>query len=167
MLRRVYDRLITTLVVVAVSVMLGAALVGTVSRYLTFLPSISWGEEVTRFAGIWSVFLVAGLTIRQGAHLGVDFLTARLPVRVRAGARLVNCALILAFSALLLWYGVRLAAENMGQYSPALEWSMGVIYLCIPIGAALMLVESLAVARRLLHDGTAAAGPPTAPPAGP
>ena len=79
MLRRWYDRLITTLVVVAVSVMLGAALVGTVSRYLTFLPSVSWGEEVTRFAGIWSVFLVAGLTIRQGAHLGVDFLTARPP----------------------------------------------------------------------------------------
>jgi TRAP-type C4-dicarboxylate transport system permease small subunit len=44
---------------------------------------------------------------------------------------------------------------------------MGVIYLCIPIGAALMLVESLAVARRLLRDGAAAAGPPTAPPAGP
>jgi TRAP-type transport system small permease protein len=166
-LRRVYDRLITTLVVVAVSVMLGAALIGTVSRYLTFLPSISWGEEVTRFAGIWSVFLVAGLTIRQGAHLGVDFLTERLPVRVRAGARLVNCALILAFSALLLWYGVRLAAENMRQYSPALEWSMGVIYLCIPIGAALMLGESIGVARRLLRDGTAAAGPATAPPAGP
>ena len=102
MLRRFYDRLVTTLVVVAVTVMLGAALVGTVSRYLTFLPSISWGEEVTRFAGIWSVFLVAGLTIRQGAHLGVDFLTARLPLRVRAAARLVNCALILAFSGLLL-----------------------------------------------------------------
>ena len=129
MLRRFYDRLITALVVVAVTVMLGAALVGTVSRYLTFLPSISWGEEVTRFAGIWAVFLVAGLTIRQGAHLGVDFLTARLPVQVRAAARLVNCALILAFSGLLLWYGVRLAAENLQQYSPALEWSMGVVYL--------------------------------------
>ena len=161
MLRRFYDRFITTLVVVAVTVMLGAALVGTVSRYLPFLPSISWGEEVTRFAGIWSVFLVAGLTIRQGAHLGVDFLTERLPVRVRAGARLVNCALILAFSALLLWYGVRLAAENMRQYSPALEWSMGAIYLCIPIGAALMIVEGLGVARGLLRGG-----PEPRPPAG-
>ena len=61
----------------------GAALIGTVSRYLTFLPIISWGEEVTRFAGIWSVFLVAGLTIRQGAHLGVDFLTTRFSPRAR------------------------------------------------------------------------------------
>jgi TRAP-type transport system small permease protein len=108
------------------------------------------------------VFLVAGLTIRQGAHLGVDFLTTRLPVGVRAAARLVNCALILGFSGLLLWYGVRLAAENMQQYSPALEWSMGMIYLCIPIGAALMLVEGFGVLRQLLRDGADA--PPTTPP---
>jgi TRAP-type C4-dicarboxylate transport system permease small subunit len=154
-LGRWYDLVVTTLVVVAVAVMLGAALIGTVSRYLPFLPSISWGEEVTRFAGIWSVFLVAGLTIRHGAHLGVDFLTAVFPPRVRTVVRLFNCGLILAFSGLLLVYGVRLAAENMGQYSPALEWPMGVVYLCIPIGAALMVVEGIGVMRRLLRNDVA------------
>jgi TRAP-type C4-dicarboxylate transport system permease small subunit len=157
-LRRGYDRLVTTLVVVAVSVMLGAALIGTVSRYLTFLPIISWGEEVTRFAGIWSVFLVAGLTIRHGAHLGVDFLTTRFSPRARRVIALVNGTLILAFSSLLVVYGVRLAAENMTQYSPALEWSMGLVYLCIPIGAVLMVVETIGVMRRL------ARGDPPAPP---
>ena len=161
MLRRWYDRVVTTLVVVAVTVMLGAALVGTVSRYLTFLPSISWGEEVTRFAGIWSVFLVAGLTIRHGAHLGVDFLTTRLPPRVRsAGAPRQLCADPRLLGTLLV-YGIRLAAENMDQYSPALEWSMGVVYLCIPIGAALMIVERLGVTRRLLRGD-----PEPRPPAG-
>jgi TRAP-type C4-dicarboxylate transport system permease small subunit len=75
--------------------------------------------------------------------------------------RLVNCALILAFSGLLLVYGLRLAAENRSQYSAALEWSMGAIYLCIPIGAALMIVEGLGVAHRLLRGG-----PEPRPPAG-
>lgn len=159
MLARWYDRIVTTCVVVAVGVMLGAAFVGTVSRYLPFLPSISWGEEVTRFAGIWSVFLVAGLTIRRGAHLGVDLLTASLSAEIRHLVHLVNCGLILAFSGLLLVYGLRLAMENMAQYSPALEWSMGVVYLCVPIGAALMIVEAISVMRRLLG------GEPPAPPA--
>ena len=158
MLRRWYDRLVTTLVVVAVSVMLGAALIGTLSRYLTFLPIISWGEEVTRFAGIWSVFLVAGLTIRRGAHLGVDFLTTRFSPRTRRVVHLLNGGLILAFSTLLLVYGLRLAAENMTQYSPALEWSMGLVYLCIPIGASLMIVEVIGVMRRLARGG-----PPSLP----
>jgi TRAP-type C4-dicarboxylate transport system permease small subunit len=153
MLRRSYDRVVTTLVVVAVTVMLGAALIGTVSRYLPFLPIISWGEEVTRFAGIWSVFLVSGLTIRRGAHLGVDFLTTRLSPLVRAGIHLLNGAFILGFSGLLLVYGLKLSAENLTQYSPALEWSMGIIYLCIPIGAALMLVEGIGVMRRMMAGG--------------
>jgi TRAP-type C4-dicarboxylate transport system permease small subunit len=158
-LGRWYDRVVTTLVVVAVSVMLGAALIGTVSRYLTLLPIISWGEEVTRFAGIWSVFLVAGLTIRQGAHLGVDFLTTHFPTRVRRLVRLLNGGLILAFSGLLLVYGLRLAAENTTQYSPALEWSMGFVYLCIPIGAVLMIVEGLGVMRQLVQDRPATPPP--------
>ncbi len=157
MVRRWYDQVVTTLVVVAVSVMLGAALIGTVSRYFTFLPIISWGEEVTRFAGIWSVFLVAGLTIRHGAHLGVDFLTTRFSPRARRRVALLNGGLILAFSSLLLVYGLRLAAENMTQYSPALEWSMGIVYLCVPIGAVLMVVEIIGVMRRL------ARGDPPAP----
>lgn len=159
MLRRWYDRVVTTLVVGAVSVMLGAALVGTVSRYLTFLPSISWGEEVTRFAGIWSVFLVAGLGIRHGAHLGVDILTSLFPPVARQFTRLFGCVLILAFAGLLLVYGLRLAAENTGQYSPSLEWSMGAVYLCIPIGAALMIVEVIGVMLRLLRGGP----PPRSP----
>jgi TRAP-type C4-dicarboxylate transport system permease small subunit len=158
-LRRWYDGVVTTLAVVAVTVMLGAALIGTVSRYLPFLPIISWGEEVTRFAGIWAVFLVSGLTIRRGAHLGVDFLTTRFPARVRARIHLFNGALILGFSALLLVYGLRLSAENLTQYSPALEWSMGLVYLCIPIGAALMLLEGIGVMRRAIA-GDRAPEPP-------
>jgi C4-dicarboxylate transporter DctQ subunit len=159
-LRRWYDAVVRTLVVAAVSVMLGAALIGTVSRYLPFLPSVAWGEEVTRFAGIWSVFLVAGLGIRHGAHLGVDVLTSRLPPPARHAARLAGCGLILAFAALLVVYGVRLAADNMTQYSPALEWPMGAVYLCMPIGAALMIVEIVGVVRRLVRGG-----PPPRPPA--
>ena len=37
---------------------------------------------------------------------------------------------------------------------------MGVIYLCIPLGAALMIVEGLGVARRLLRCGPEPVPPP-------
>jgi C4-dicarboxylate transporter DctQ subunit len=159
MIRRVYDGVVRALACVAFSVMLGAALVGTVSRYLPFMPSISWSEEVTRFAGIWAVFFVAGLGIRKGAHLGVDMLTGRLPRPVRQASQVVVFFLMLAFCLLLLVSGVRLAAENTEQYSAALEWPMGWVYLCIPTGAALMIVEIVAILWRLLHGL-----PPPAPP---
>jgi TRAP-type transport system small permease protein len=151
MLRRAYDGIVRSLVFVAFSVMLGAALAGTVSRYFTFLPTIAWGEEVTRYAGIWSVFLVSGLGLRHGAHLGVDMVTSRLPAGIRRLVYVLVYALILAFCGLLLVAGIRLVRENMGQLSPALEWSMGLVYLCIPIGAGLMIVEVLGLLGRSLR----------------
>jgi TRAP-type C4-dicarboxylate transport system permease small subunit len=151
MLRRAYDGVVRALVFVAFSVMLGAALAGTISRYLPFLPTIAWGEEVTRYAGIWSVLLVSGLGLRRGAHLGVDMVTSRLPAGARRLVYLLVHALILAFLLLLLVAGIRLVRENTGQLSPALEWSMGWVYLCLPIGAGLMLVEVLALLGRALR----------------
>jgi TRAP-type C4-dicarboxylate transport system permease small subunit len=158
-LRAAYDAVVAAAVVVAFTAMLGAALAGTLSRYLTFLPVIAWGEEVTRFAGIWSSFLVSGLAIRHGSHLGVDLATARLPAAVRRWVYLFCCLLMLAFCGLLLVYGLRLAARNVEQISPALEWSMGVVYLCIPIGAALMIVEIVG----LLIDWSRGLPPPKPP----
>ena len=140
-LRSAYDTFVAAAVVIAFTVMLGAALAGTLSRYLTFLPIIAWGEEVTRFAGIWASFLVSGVAVRRGAHLGVDLATGRLPESVRRAVYVFCCLLMLAFCALLLAYGLKLAIENVEQVSPALEWSMGVVYLCIPVGAAFMGLE--------------------------
>lgn len=159
MLRRVYDEIVLTSAFVAFSVMLGAALAGTVSRYVTFLPVVSWGEEVTRYAGIWAVFLVSGLGLRHGAHLGVDMVTRRLPARVHRLVYRLVYGLVLAFAGLLLVSGIRLARENVSQVSPALEWSMGIVYLCIPIGAALMIVETLGLLYR-----SARGLPPPQPP---
>lgn len=147
-----YDRVIRVLVFAAFSIMLGAALAGTVSRYLTFLPSVSWGEEVTRFSGIWAVFLVSGISIRRGAHLGVDLLTRHLPPRGKRFMAIAVCCLITAFSLLLLVYGLRISFDNMTQYSAALQWRMGFVYLCIPIGGALMLLEIPAMIWRTLRD---------------
>jgi TRAP-type C4-dicarboxylate transport system permease small subunit len=159
MLRRVYDEVVTTAAFVAFTVMLGAALLGTVSRYLTFLPSIAWGEEVTRYAGIWSVFLVSGLGLRHGAHLGVDMVTRRLSPRARRGVSLVVYGLVLAFAALLLVAGTELVRQNMDQVSPALEWPMGLVYLCIPIGAGLMILETAGLIVRAVR-GRPAPRPP-------
>jgi TRAP-type transport system small permease protein len=160
-----HDRIIVALVFLAFSGMLGAALIGTLTRYLTFLPIVVWGEEVTRFAGIWSVFLASGHCVRVGAHLGVDLAVVKLAPSSRRLISIVTYSLILGFVAVLLNYGIQLSLDNLGQFSPALEWRMGLVYLCMPIGAALMGFEALLILVRLLRGdagaapaGTSAAG---------
>jgi TRAP-type C4-dicarboxylate transport system permease small subunit len=152
-IRRAFEALIVTLVVAAFSIMLGAALIGTLARYLIFLPTISWGEEVTRFAGIWSVFLVAGLSIRRGAHLSVDILTRLFPQPMKRAASFCVFALMLGFCLVLVCYGTLISYDNLGQFSPALQWRMGIVYLCVPIGGMLMSLEIAIVLVRILHGG--------------
>lgn len=151
MFLRFYDAVVGTAVVTAFSVMLVAALLGTVTRYITFLPVITWGEELTRFAGIWSVFLVSGISVRHGAHLGIDMVTRLLPRPLQLAVSLAIYVLMLAFALLLLVYGIEFAGENMNQLSAALLWRMGLVDLCIPLGGALMGIEIVAVIWRHLH----------------
>ena len=148
-IRTVYDTVIKTATFTAFSIMLLAALAGTMARYLPFMPTIAWGEEVTRYAGIWSVFLVAGLGIRSGTHLGVDLFTRKLPPRARQANFIVVYSLMMGFAVLLLRYGIQIVIENTGQYSAALEWPMAWIYFCVPLGAALMIVEIVPILYRL------------------
>jgi TRAP-type C4-dicarboxylate transport system permease small subunit len=152
-MKKAFDGLIKTLVFAAFSVMLAAALIGTVARYLTFLPTISWGEEVTRFAGIWSVFLVSGLSIRRGAHLSVDLVTRLLSERLRRLACFCVFGAMLGFCLILLWYGARISYDNLGQFSAALQWRMGIVYLCIPIGGALMAFEVVVILLHMARGG--------------
>ena len=101
--RNVYDFIVKAATFAAFSIMLLAALAGTLARYLPFMPTIAWGEEVTRYAGIWSVFLVAGIGIRNGTHLGVDLLTRLLSPLARQANFVIVYSLMLGFVLLLLW----------------------------------------------------------------
>jgi C4-dicarboxylate transporter DctQ subunit len=147
--RAAYDFVTKAATFAAFSIMLLAALAGTMARYLPFMPTIAWGEEVTRYAGIWSVFLVAGLGIRNGTHLGVDLLTRTFSRKLRRANFTIVYSLMMGFALLLLHYGVKIVVENTGQYSAALEWPMAWIYLCVPVGAVLMIVEIIPILLRL------------------
>jgi TRAP-type C4-dicarboxylate transport system permease small subunit len=65
---------------------------------------------------------------------------------------------MIGFALLLLWYGIKIVMENTGQYSAALEWPMAWVYFCVPLGAALMIVEIVPILWRL-SKGQAPAHP--------
>lgn len=141
----IYDSIIQNLVFLALAVMVAASFIGVVARYLgryiPGLPPVFWGEEVTRYTAQWMIYLVSGLAIRRGVHLGVDIFIAWLPKPLRLTVQLFSHALIVFLLLVLLRYGVEMTVLNMQQLSSALEIPMGYIYAAIPVGAVLMLIE--------------------------
>ncbi|MCS6932094.1 MAG: TRAP transporter small permease [Acetobacteraceae bacterium] len=70
------------------------------SRYLLGRPTI-WSTETAALLNGAGFLLAAGLALRQGAHVGIDVLAARLPQRLRDGV--LALFLLAVFLPLLLW----------------------------------------------------------------
>jgi len=108
-------------------------------------------EELARYLMIWTGFLGSSLAIRRGSHLGFSMLVDRLP---RAINLLVSCCVsvgIMIFLGFLIKYGWFITAFVRNQSSPTLPVTMFWVYLAIPVGSAVMLLQILfALCERLL-----------------
>lgn len=106
------------------------------SRHIHF----SWAQELCIYLFIWMAKFGAAYGVRTGIHIGVDVLV--LSVGEAARRRLISLALALGavFTAVIAVVGTRwvLFIHGTGQVSPDLEWPMWIVYLCIPLGSALM-----------------------------
>lgn len=121
-----------------------------VLRYV-FDSSLTWVEELTRYMMIWVAYLGAGLALRAGTHVAVDVLQDCLPepaVRVLRG---LIAAMVLVFLAGVAWYGFDYAQFAIKQRSPVLGLSLGLVYLAVPLGCALMGVHLLLGFRRYVR----------------
>lgn len=113
-----------------------------VSRYVFDHP-LQWSEEVGRFLLVWLTFIGAGVLVRfRDGHPAVDTLPEALPA-LRPLLGTVSQVLVITGCAALAWGGWRIATLQWAQTSPSLEISMGLVYLCLPVGGLLGLFWGL------------------------
>ncbi len=131
----------------ALVVLVTAVLLAVAVRYFGVLGgSLHWTDELARFTTIWLVMLGSAVAFERGAHAAVDVLPDLLPPAAGRLVRLVAYLLSALFLAVLAWQGVALTLRTMRQVSPALGLPMGLVYLAVPVGAALMALQALAFA---------------------
>ena len=124
------------------AIMVTLVFVNVISRYV-FDASLDWIEEVTRYMMIWLVYLAAGLALRNGNHVAVTMVMDMMPTPIRKLARIVVLALIIGFMAAIAWLGTRYALFAWNRTTPILDLSYGLLYLALPIGAALIVLHAL------------------------
>lgn len=121
------------------------------ARYV-FNHSFVWAEELSRYMMIWVGFLGAGLVLRVGAHIAVDVFQDLLPRRAAQAVRVLVLAVLAVSLVSMLWLGVEYVRFAWGQETPVLNWNFGLVYLAIPIGAALMLLYLALIAGPFVRD---------------
>lgn len=92
---------------------------GVLTRYLFGRPTV-WQTEVSIYLLVFVTFVGAAYGLKHHAHVGVDLLVERLPLRARLGARLFNGILSLVVVAVVLWtsYGTWWEAVEGNFRSP-------------------------------------------------
>lgn len=121
-----------------------------------FSVSIAASEEVSRYLLVWCVMLGAAAAARRGEHLGIEFLSRRLPPRWSRRVALVGLAAMAAFFAVLGVQGIAYVrgSYELGETSQGLGlpvWST--LHLAIPVGAFLIALRSVERGVRIVLRG--------------
>lgn len=112
------------------------------SRFLLKVP-LSWTEEVSRFSLIWLTFIAASLALRDNGHFAVDVISHRLSPKHNKYYQVGILLFMLSYLVVLFKTGITLVPVAHMQESPALDIRMSYVYLAIPCGAALMIINIL------------------------
>jgi len=135
------------LMMIILAAMVVVTFVNVILRY-SGENSFLWGEEVARHLMIWLAFVGSGMTLRAGAHIGIDTLEQRLPAPAGRAVRTLIAVIILMLFVALMLEGVDYAWRTRFQTSAALQISMAWVYAGMPVGCLLMIAHLGLVARR-------------------
>jgi TRAP-type C4-dicarboxylate transport system permease small subunit len=113
-----------------------------VSRYVFSSPP-SWSEEIARYLFVWLTFLGSAIAFRYGAHLALGFTKSLLPVNMHRWVSLVSLGVVAGVLVFVIWQGKEATQFASRQLTPALQLSMSIPYLAIPVGGFFMLIEVL------------------------
>jgi len=148
----VADRVITWWIVTALAVMVLTIISDVILRE-TFDYPLTWNLEVAQSCLINLTYVGAALAFRLRAHISINVVTARLPVKVERWVDVFARCLVLPFLGVLVYSGFQVLQHARGV-TPTLRLPIWMYYFPIFIGSILLcfygvvqVVEAIEAAR--------------------
>ena len=114
------------------------------TRFVIDYP-LHWTEELARYLMIYSVFLGAALALRKSRLISIEVIAQSVNKSKQRILRIIVMLFSIVFLIILLVQGIQILGVVKLQSSAGLGISMAVPYASIPIGAALMIINAIAV----------------------
>jgi TRAP-type C4-dicarboxylate transport system permease small subunit len=113
-----------------------------VMRYI-FNESLTWSEELSRYAFVWFVYTSAAYAVRYQRHVKFNFLVNLLYRISPIYSQILKIIALFCWISFLIfvdYYSIQTITNQfkMGQVSPANQIPMYIVYLGLPMGALLM-----------------------------
>jgi TRAP-type C4-dicarboxylate transport system permease small subunit len=128
------DRAAKYTLVALMAVMIVVISTQVLLRYV-FNSSIDWADELSRLTFVWSVFLAIPLGIREGLHVGIELLTARLPSLVRDTLARSMAATGAVMMAIVAWQSAVISWDQWDEKMSSLPMSAAWFVVGLVVGA--------------------------------
>ena len=131
---------------VALLLATGATLHAVLGRYFLGVPTV-WQTELSIYLLMFVTFVGAAYGLRHHAHVGVDLVVERLPLRAQLVMRIIAAVGALAVVLVVLWTATELWWEAVeGGFRSATAWRapLSLVYAILPIGMLLVALQYVA-----------------------
>lgn len=115
-----------------------------VMRYV-FGNSLTWSEEIARYAFIWMIYVGVSYGVKKKRHLGVDAITMLFQQKGKLIIGLIANASFLIFAVVMTYYGLDIVLR-VTRESAALQIPLAWVYAAPVLGmslAAIRLVQNM------------------------
>jgi TRAP-type mannitol/chloroaromatic compound transport system permease small subunit len=128
--------------------------VNVVLRYLFSIGSV-WAQELEWHLLVPLILFGCAYALRHGEHVRVDIVYGRFPPRAKVAVDLVSSLLVVAISALFIWFSLHYVQQayviDEGSPDPGGLPHRYLLKALLPIGFALLLAQGVAGALGSLH----------------
>jgi TRAP-type transport system small permease protein len=152
----ILDRLIRYAAVALLFALLASVVTGVVSRQLN--RAVPWSDELAQYLLVWTGFVGWMIAARRRSHIRIDVFINRLPRALRLGMEVLIQIAVITLALSLIWWGWGLIPRNWDIEWVSLPLSSALLYVPIPLAAAVVIGQALAEIRLAL-DGRLAAEP--------
>ncbi len=104
---------------------------------------LAWSEEMARYLFVWISFLGSAVGVRMNVHLGIDLIDKILSPKGRKIMTVLVNLLIQIFLVVVILWGIKILKVVQFQKSASMGIPMTYPYLAVPVGSALMLINSI------------------------
>ena len=126
----------------SLAAMISVVTIQVVARF--FLDSTPhWTEEAARIFFIYSVAFGTGTGIKNGDFIRLNLIGRYLSPRIDSLLNILTDGLIVVFSVILTIHSFRFVKLGMDELSPALEITMGFVFISISITGISIAVFTL------------------------
>ncbi len=142
-LNQFIDRLSGAVLTITITAIFIIIVVSVFFRYVIG-NAISWSEEVAKFILVYMCFIGASTVMIRGGHVGIQFFYNKARGTAKVILVIFMETIVLTTLVMLVWYGWDITLTAFPQRSTAVPWlSLGAIYICMPLGALMMIPISL------------------------